>query len=215
MIGLLRYSWTDAIRSRRWVAPTLLFLGIEAVLSAPAGGVLPTYGGVAVLALFIAIWFAVIVSNNEDPVQFAVTSVTAGSVAKVRIAKLAIALFGASVLGMLGIIPPALITSSPVSARDVVYGLGAVLATSVAGVAIGAMCVRPIIKQSSWSVICGAGAGFVTILIPNCPPTRQIMVLFSSTTADIGRGVVFAVLEAVVLAAILITAAIAIAWRRS
>jgi hypothetical protein len=215
MIGLLRYIWTDAIRSRRWLAPSLLFLAIEAILSAPAGGVLPTYGGVAVLVLFLAIWFTVITSNNEDPMQFAVTTVTAGSIAKVRVAKLLIPLVAAAILGILGLIPPALITSSHVSTRDVVEGVGGVLATSVAGVAIGAMCIRPIIKQSSWSFLCGAAGGLATILIPHCPPTRQIMVLFSSSTADIGRGVVLAAVEAVVLGAILIAASLAIAWRRT
>jgi hypothetical protein len=215
VIWLLRYSWKDAIRSHRWVAPVLLFIGSDAVLSVPAGGVLPTYGGVAVLVLFLSIWLAILISNNEDPVQFAITVVAAGSVAKVRIAKLAVALLGAASLGILGLIPPVVITSSHVSADGFVDGVVAVFATCIAGVAIGAMCVRPIIKKSSWSVLCAAGGGLATILIPNCPPTRQIMVLFSSSTADVAHGLVSAALETVALTVIAIACSLAIAWRRT
>ncbi|MFZ0666460.1 MAG: hypothetical protein WAM97_11950 [Acidimicrobiales bacterium] len=215
MIPLLRYSWNDAVRSHRWVAPVLLFIGSDSVLSIPAGGVLPTYGGVAVLVLFLAVWFAIFISNNEDAVQFAVTAVTAGSVTKVRLGKLVVALLGAVTLGVLGLIPPAAITSSHLSVTDFLNAIGAVLATSTAGVAIGSMCVRPILTKASWSVVCGAGGGIATILIPNCPPTRQIMVLFSSSSANVWSGVVLAAAETVVLAVIVIGASLTMAWRKT
>jgi len=136
------------------------------------------------------------------------------SIPRITAPKLVVAFFGAVILGMLGLVPPALITSSHVRASDVAEGIVAVFATAVAGVSVGALFVRPIFKQSSWSVLCSAVVGLATILIPHCPPTRQIMVLFSSS-GDIARGVVFAGIEAVGLAAVLVGASLAVAWRRT
>jgi len=214
MGALLGYVWRDTVRSHRWVAPLLLFLGIEAVISATAGSVLPTYGGVAVTVLFVAIWFAVIVSNNEDPLQCRVTSVTAGSMAKVRLAKLLVAFQATAALGILGLIAPAILSPSGATLADLGEGVVGVLATALAGVAIGAMCSRPIIKQRSWAFLCGGLGGLVTVLIPHCPPTRQLLVLFGGT-GNLKGGLLLATGETVVLGVLIVATSLTVAWRRT
>jgi hypothetical protein len=221
---LLGYIWRDSLRSHRWVAPVLVFMVAVAILSAnsggPAdttsGGALPAFGAIAALSLFVAIWLTVIISNVEDPVQCAVTASTAGSTSKVRIAKLGISLIAASILGLLGLIPAGL-TSPPVTTRaDVVSGVVGVIATCTAGVSIGAMCSMPIIGKTSWALLFGVIAGFATILIPHCPPTRQLLVLFGNDPTGSFRAATLAAAgETVVVAALIVAASVELAWRRT
>lgn len=214
MSGLVGYVWRDTIRSYRWAAPLLVFLGVEAVLSGTTGSVMPTYGGVAVTILFIAIWFAVVVSNNEDPIQSRVTAVTAGSVSKVRLAKLLVAFLATAVLGILGLVAPAVLAPAVTSA-DLAEGALGVLTTAMAGVAIGAMCTRPIIKRRLWALLCGVIGGLVTVLIPHCPPTRQLLVLFGGNSTNLTSGLLIETLETVVLGALIVAVSLNVAWRRS
>jgi len=215
MGALLGYVWWDTLRSHRWVAPLLVFLGIEAVISATTGSVLPTYGAVAVTVLFLGIWFAVVVSNNEDPLQCRVTSVTAGGMAKVRLAKLLVAFQATAALGIAGLVAPAILSPSGATATDLGEGAAGVLTTALAGVAIGAMCSRPIIKQRSWALLCGGLGGLVTVLVPHCPPTRQLLALFSGSTGNVSGGLLRAAGETVLLGVLLVATSLKVAWRRT
>jgi hypothetical protein len=215
--ALVRYVLADAVRGHRWVAPLLLFVAAEGILCATAGDVLPTYAGVAVVMLFVSIWITVSFANAEDPMQFRVTAAGAGGAVKARLAKLLAALFAGVLLGSLGLIPPAALTSTPPTAWDVASGFLAVVATCAGGVAIGAMCVRPIIWKTSWAVLCGVAGGLVTLLVPHCPPTRQILTLFGSATAMTRpTGLLLAVVaESLLLAVVLVLTSLQLAWRRS
>lgn len=215
MIALMAYAGRDALRSRRWVAPLLVLAVVVAVLSATSGAILPTYAGVAATVLFVGIWLAVAVSNCEDPLQFTVTAVSAGSAAKVRIARLCVAALASAGLGILGLLPPALVTSSPVAAADLASGVVAVLSTSVAGVAIGAMCVRPIVRGTAWALLAGLGGGLATVLVPRCPPTRQLLTLLDGARLPSAGGLALVAAESLVLAAVLVTTSVTLAWHRS
>jgi hypothetical protein len=215
VITLCRYLWSDLIRSHRWVAPLVIYVAVEAISSATAGAVLPTYSAVSVAVLFLAIWIAVIVSKSEDPLQSYVTAVTAHGVAKTRLSKLFVAFQVATLLGLLGLAAPAIITSAPVDTSAVVAGALAVVATSGAGVAIGGICSRPIVKRTSWALLLGLSAGMATILIPHAPPTRQVLVLFSASHPNLGPTLGLILAETVLLSTLLVVSSLRIAWKRT
>jgi hypothetical protein len=179
MRALVRYLAIDTFRSQRWVAPVLTFGAFVAIVCAQSGSVLPTYAISAAALLFIATWLCIVVVNNEDPIQQSITSVCAGSRYRVRMAKLLVAFLIAITLGIVGMIAPPLVSSGGVTGVDLLAGLAAQVLTALAGVALGALCSRPLIVRRAWSVLIGAGVCLATVIIPHCPPTRQLLVLFN------------------------------------
>ena len=206
MIALIRYIGSDVFRSQGWVAPVLCFGAIDAVIGAQTGSVLPSYAIGAAALLFIATWLTVVIVNNEDLIQLTVTEACAGSQTKVRVSKLVVSLFAAVALGLLGMIVPTIITSSPTSTTEVAAGISAQIITAVMGVTFGAICSRPIIARRSWSVLLGVLLGMATVLIPHGPPTRQLLVLFNETgNVALGPPVLLIAVETFLVAGLVTT----------
>jgi len=202
MIALLEYVGRDTLRSQRWVAPLLCFGAIDAIIGAQTGSVLPSYALGAAALLFITTWLTVVIVNNEDPIQQSITEVCAGSRTKVRVSKLTASLLIAVALGVLGMIPPTIISGSTTTIKEVIAGITAQVITAVMGVAFGAICSRPIIRRRSWSVLLGVLLGMATVLIPDGPPTRQLLVLFNETGhLALGLPVLLIGIETLLLAA--------------
>jgi hypothetical protein len=216
MTALIRYVATDTFRTQRWVAPVLCFGAIVAIVSAQTGSVLPSYAITAVALLFIATWLTIVIVNNEDPIQLSVTEVCAGSQSKVRLAKLVVALALSTALGVLGLIGPPLSSSSRTTTSDLLAGLCAQAIVALAGVAVGALCSRPLIRRRAWSVLLGVLIGMGTVLIPGAPPTRQLLVLFNQTGHfSLGSRVVLIGAETLAMAALAVGASLKIAQRRA
>jgi hypothetical protein len=214
VIALLRYSWIDTLRSQRWVAPILCFGAVEAIVCAQAGSVLPTYAVLAAVLLFIATWLSIVTINNEDPIQQSITGVCAGGQGKVRLAKVSAAFLVAAILGVAGTTGPPLATSNGSSATDALAGLSAQLLAALAGVALGALCSRPLITRRAWSVLIGAGVCLVTVIVPYAPPTRQLLVLFNKTGSyKIGLPLVLIGVETIIIAIVAVSASLRIARR--
>ena len=178
---LVRYIWSDALRGYGWIAPALCFFGVEAVICAQNGSILPTYAASAAALLFVSTWITVATVNHEDPVQQSITTVSAGSFSRVRLAKLCVALLAGMVLGLIGVVGPLVVTSSDATIGNVAAGAGAQLLTTLTGVALGALLSRPLVTKGAWAVLLGFGVCLVTIVIPCGPPARQLLVLFDGT----------------------------------
>jgi hypothetical protein len=216
VIALLRYVSRDTLRSQRWAAPVVCFAAIDGIIGAQTGSALPSYAIGAAALLFIATWLTVVVVNNEDPVQQSITEVCSGSATKVRISKLAVSLMTAVVLGVLGMIVPTITSDSPLTFKIVVAGVSAQCITALMGVAFGALCSRPIISRRSWSVLLGVLLGMGTVLIPDGPPTRQLLVLFEETGHfALGPPVLLIGAETVLLAGLVTAWSLRIARRRA
>lgn len=216
MIALIRYTWRGMFRSQRWVAPVLCFVIIEAIIDANTGSVLPTYAASAAVLLFIATWLAIVVANNEDPVQREVTVVAAGSHARVRVANLMTAYLAAVLLGLVGLIGPPLASSQGVRPRDLAAGAVAHAVTALAGVVLGTLCSRPIIRRTAWALLIAVVLDLADVVVPNGPPTRQILVLFNEVHP--GRLALYLVLvavETVAIGAVVVVAALRLARLRS
>ena len=141
MTALVRYVAADALRAERWAAPVLVFLAATASFNAGGGSALSCYGFTAAVLLPVALWLTVSVSNSEDPVQEAVTAVTVGSAARVRLAKLLSAALVCAVLAVVSLVWSP-VAGNPSSPRSVLAGAVAHAVTIAAGVAFGAVLSR-------------------------------------------------------------------------
>ena len=144
--SLVRYVLSDTLRGQRWVAPLLCFAAVDTIASAQNGSVLPTFAITATALLFIATWLTVVIVNNEDPIQQAITESCAGSRSRVRISKLLFAFGAAATVGILGMIAPVVVSSSGAT-LDIGAGVSAQLIMSVAAVGLGSLCSRPIVRR--------------------------------------------------------------------
>ncbi|MGD0311765.1 MAG: hypothetical protein ABSC90_04825 [Acidimicrobiales bacterium] len=212
---LVTYVWSDSLRGHSWIAPALCFFGIEAVICAQTGPVLPTYAASAAALLFISTWTTVVTVNNEDPVQQSITIVTAASLSKVRLAKLCVAFLAGGILAVAGIVGPLLATSFDATVAMVAVGACAQLLTTSTGVAIGALLSRPVVTRGGWAVLSGFGICLATIVVPWSPPARQILVLFNKTGAFALAPAMFLIaLETVVITTVAVGASLRLArWR--
>ena len=181
MIALCRYVAADTSRSLRWVAPLLVLFLFEGVLFASAGPVLATYAASAAAIFFFAVWLSVLVCNTESEIQEDITAVTVGSRARVRIAKMVVAYSGCLLLSVIATAVPAVVTSAGTPFDWVLAGAIAQALTGLLGVALGALCSRPIVERTAFAVLVGASVGLADIVIPNGPPIRQLLVLFNET----------------------------------
>jgi hypothetical protein len=214
--ALIRYVWIDTLRSQRWVAPILCFGAIEAIVCVQSGSVLPTYATMAAVLLFIATWLSIVTINNEDPIQQSITVVCAGSQAGVRTAKVTVAFLVAAVLGIVGTIGPPLASSSRTTATDALAGISAQLLTALAGVALGALCSRPLMTRRAWSVLVGFAVCLATVIIPYGPPTRQLLVLFNKTAPfTLEAPLLLIGVETLIIAIVVVGASVRIAQRIS
>ena len=216
MSALIRYVWIDTLRSQRWVAPILCFGAIEAIVCAQSGSVLPTYATIAAALLFIATWLSIVTINNEDPIQQSITVVCAGSETRVRMAKVTVAFLVAAALGIVGTIGPPLASSSGTTVTDALAGVSAQLLTALAGVALGALCSRPLITRRAWSVLVGFAVCLVTVIIPYGPPTRQLLVVFDKIgPVALGTPILLIGAETLIIAIVAVGASLRIAQRLS
>jgi hypothetical protein len=216
VIALFRYTLSDTFHGQRWVAPIVTLGVVVAVASTQTGSVLPTYAILATALVFVGTWLTVVVVNNEDPVQQTITETCAGGGAKVRLAKLLTSFLLCTVLGLVAIVPPAFISPDGVGPKDLLAGACAQAIAALAGVALGALCSRPIMRRHAWSVLLGILVGLCTILIPYGIPSRQLLVLFNKTGQfALAVPILLIGLETLALCALAVTASIRLASSRS
>lgn len=182
MIPLARYVLSDLAHGQRWVAPVLLYMAAVLILDTGSGPLLGTYGDTAACLLPVAIWLTWVSANAEDPIQAGVTAVAVGGPTRARLAKLAVAALATLPLCAFGVVVP--LALGNYSGAGGVGRIGAGLAGHVlvawSGTAIGAWAGRPVLQRAGWVFVLAAGAVLAEILIPHCPPTRQILDIFGA-----------------------------------
>lgn len=177
--ALVGYLASDALRGQRWMAPVLCFLAGIAMVDAGGGPVLSCYGGTAALILPISLWLTMVVLNSEDEVQAAVTVVTAGASARVRLAKLLAA--GALVLPLiaLALLWPLVGGHGGISWATLGVGVAAHLSTALTGTAFGALLSRPVLRRTAWAVLGAVAVCLVELIVPEAPPVWQLLNLLT------------------------------------
>jgi len=215
MRALVRYVGADALRSQRWLAPLLSYLAVLAVLDATSGPVRSTYATSAVLLVPVATWVTVVVNQSEDPVQTWITTTSAGSDTRLRLAKLVTAGLGCAALGAVAVVAPVLTTSHHWSATDLGLGTLAHLLCGAVGVAFGALCSRPVIRRTAWAVLAATALSLADVLIPNAPPARQLLALLEAAhPGHLGASLAVTSVETVAVCALVTAGAVTLAQRR-
>ncbi len=140
----------------------------------------------------------------------------AGSQNKVRLAKVIVAFLVTALLGIVGTIGPPLVSSGGATVTEVVAGLFGQLFAALAGVALGALCSRPLISRRAWSVLTGFAVCFATVIVPYGPPTRQLLVVFNKASSyALGVPLLLIGVETPILATLAVGASLRIAQRLS
>jgi hypothetical protein len=213
-VALVRYLGADVVRSQRWVAPLLAFLGGVAIFNVAGGPLRTTYADTATLLLAVSMWLTVVVVNSEDATQAAITTVTVGGGTRLRFGKLVTAWLGCGVLTAVALLWPLVAHSytGRATAADVGAGAVAHLLVAAFGVAVGSFGMRAVLPRAGWTVLFATAAGLADVLLPHAPPARRILELFDRGSRAAGLAVVAA--ATVVLVAALVATSLTVAHRR-
>jgi len=219
LLALVRYLGSDVARSQTWVPPFLVYVTLCLADIALGGGTtrnsLPTFATDAAFLLPVAIWVTVAVGNCEDVVQASITVATVGSETKVRLAKLLVAYLGCAVLSVFSV-AVGWASTGLASPGVTLEGFAAHLTSAAAGVGVGALCMRPVLDRRAWAVLAGVFATLAELIVPDCPPVRQFLVLMdASRPSHLPGGLALIGLESLALSSALVGAAIGVGRART
>jgi hypothetical protein len=212
--ALLRYLAADFLRSQRWVAPVLAFLGGVALFNVAGGPLLTTYADTSTVLLPVSIWLAVTVANSEDPMQAAVTAVTIGGDLRLRLGKLLTAWVAGAACTVVAVLWPLLTRgyTGRAGVGEVAAGAGAHLLVAGFGVAVGSFGMWAVLPRVGWTVLFATAACLADLLVPHAPPTRRILELFDGGAVG---ALLPVALETALIAGVLVAVSTTVALRRS
>lgn len=76
--------------------------------------------------------------------------------------------------------------------------------TALAGVMLGTLCSRPIIGRTAWALLFAVVLDLADVVVPNGPPTRQILVLFNQThPSQLALDLLLVAIETVAIGAVM------------
>jgi hypothetical protein len=208
MIPIARYALADYLRSQRFLAPLVGYLGILAIFYAsPPGPILSAYGLTAALILPISAWLSMSLHNAEDPLQATITVVNAGGFRRVLAGKTLAAVTCLVVLTVTALVWPMISHTQLYSPADVTAGFTAHLTCGLVGIALGMCCTRPIIKRQGYAFATAFLLSMVGLIDRSLMPANETIRLLNAvpTQPPIGELVLLAggaVLMLVVLAAL-------------
>jgi hypothetical protein len=184
MIALVRYLAATLLHSQRYLAPVLLFAGAVGVFSSNDNGPLPpVYASCAAMLVVSAAWFAIALVSVEEPVHRAITVVTAGRAVRVLVATIVVALLGGAAMAVIGLVVPLGFGDHPLSAVDLLVGMEAQLTAATAGVAVGLVCSRLVVRRPGYAAVLAIALVGVLLLTPGLPPVNAMLVLMGRVSA--------------------------------
>ncbi|WP_405959285.1 ABC transporter [Streptomyces sp. NBC_00868] len=173
MTGLLRYQGALLLRSQRWLAPVLLYAAFVAVGVRPGDPVLDSLGYAAAALVPVAAWLVRVCVTNEPDAAGDCAAAAAGPL-RVHAAALLTALGGALFAGAAATAAVLLIGrrepgAGPAAAA--LAGAAGVLVCALTGVAVGALCSRPLLRAPGYAVP-AAGLGCLLAVVTAGSPAR-------------------------------------------
>lgn len=181
MIALLRYQAALFAGSHRWLPPVVVYAAFLALGIQSGAPILDAYGWAAAGLLPVAVWLTQICVTNEPPAARHCAAAAAGP-GRVHLAAVLTAA-GASLLLALGGAAYVLLRSDPHSAghRAAVpvlpatgAGLLAALACVLLGIAIGALCNRPVLRSTASAVPAGLVAALLLLVLSASPANAAV-----------------------------------------
>jgi energy-coupling factor transporter ATP-binding protein EcfA2 len=173
----------------------------------------------ALACLFVAsIWMTWVVTNSEDAVLASITAVTVRGPTRLRVMKLVTAFLACGVLGLFATLLPVALHNhpDPATVGHVGAGFAGHLLAAAVGVGVGSLLMQSVIRRAGWAFLVAMGAFLVEILVPNCPPVRQLLVLFNDDPPrHLASGLAVCGGETAVVVAVLVGGALWVARARS
>jgi hypothetical protein len=222
LIALLRYQTALLLRSQRWLPPLLVYL---AVLGAGVGGgrpVLDSLGLAAAALVPVTAWLVRVCVTQEPAAARAVTAAARGT-ARTHMASLLAALIAAAVLGLPGTVVVTAI-STPKNADLTVHvsrlaalpaGLAAAAVCALVGLAVGALCSRPVVSGRGWSIALALLFAVLALVVTPSPAKYAVTDLVTGSLHGSVRPPLGALAAAVPLGAAAVAVACRLAVRRS
>ena len=112
-------------------------------------------------------------------------------------------------------VPPVVSSSHP-TPYQVASGVAAQAISVLAGVAVGALCSRPIINRTAFSVLLAVMVGLGDLTVPNAPPVRQLVDLLNEVHPHhLGLLIAAVAAETIVISVIFMGASLRLARRKT
>lgn len=208
MISIARYALADYLRSQRFLAPLVAYLGTLGILYAfPPGPILSAYALTAAFILPVSAWVSMSLHNAEDPLQTTVTIVNAGGFRRVLAGKTIAVIICLLALTATALVWPMIAHGQTYSAADVTAGLIAHLTCGLIGIALGTCCTRRIIKRQGYAFATAFLLSMIGLIDRKLTPANETIRLLNAEPARAPLGELAllaggAVLMLVVLAAL-------------
>ncbi|WP_328896955.1 ABC transporter [Streptomyces sp. NBC_00236] len=177
MTALIRYQAALLLRSQRWLAPVLLYVAFLGVGVRSGQPVLDSLGYTAAGLLPVTAWLVQVCVTQEPPAARTVVAAAVGGQPRAHLAALLAALGCAGLLGAAAT-AVVLLISEPASTDHTVEvplpsaglaGLLAAVCCVLLGVAVGALCTRPLLHRRGWSIAATALAALLALVTSGSP----------------------------------------------
>jgi hypothetical protein len=188
--ALVRYQLADLVSSQRWVAPALGYLAFLGFMYASdAGPAVPAFGVTALALLPVAAWLTRQTLGTEDDAARQVTSAAAGGTVRVQTALL--------VSSLLALVPFAVVAIAWAYVADHTYvrtaaqlvgGLAVQLVFAVAGLGLGAVVARPLVRPPGAAALLIVAVFVLSLVVPWSPVLRASHVLQTDPVHHFGSG---------------------------
>jgi hypothetical protein len=188
MTALVRYQVELLLRSQRWLPPFLCYALLLAVGVQSGNPLLDSLGVAATLLVPVTAWYARSVLTADPPPARAVL-VAARGAARVQLAALLAALLAGLVLGVLGLAvvwwisgPTTNVAHHQVPvAGALLAGLLATLACAFTGLAVGALCHRPVLLRAGYGIVGALGLSVLVLVLPGSPANQAVRALVTGS----------------------------------
>ncbi|MFI5838300.1 hypothetical protein ACIA8K_01090 [Catenuloplanes sp. NPDC051500] len=184
MIALVRYSLSMLVRSQAYIAPIVVFFaGVGVFTTGGAGPLAEAYSACALLLFIAMTWLTVALINTEDRTQRAMTAAAAGGETRVLAGNVLAAALIAVLLTLIGLIYPLYAGQHPITGPGLTVGVIAQLTSGFAGIAVGLLCSRLLIRHTGVAVLVALGAVGVMVVFQAVPPIAPMLSLLESERA--------------------------------
>lgn len=207
--ALIRYQTDLLVRSQRWLAPVLLYAAFLGVGVRSGQPVLDSLGYTAAGLLPVTAWLTQVCVTQEPPAARTVVAAAVGGQPRAHLAALLTALGCAGVLGTAAT-AVVLAISDPVSTDRTVRvplpqaGAAGLLATAccvLLGLAVGALCTRPLLHRRGWSVAATVLAALLALVTSGSPAKYAVTGLVTGSLTGTVQVPVLPLLGAAAVAA--------------
>ncbi len=110
----------------------------------------------------------------EDPAHRAITVVSARSSSRVLLASISVAVISCLILTVVGVVLPSLVGAHTVDVADLALGIEAELTGAGAGIAIGLLCSRLVIRRQGYALVAALALVMVALPVRGLPSTASM-----------------------------------------